>query len=1112
MVGRDKTKQRGSHPFSSGGGGVVLEHRYGAVLLSHLLTGDVISELGRDTEPIRVKFQAADDSAVDDFLVVGRNEVQVSISARRSPKLIASDEESVSLIQPFLKVILENWADISRRRWRLCLATSSPCPAAQQLRELHLIAGSTLSEAAFRDAVDFPKRTNRAVRDRLQQIDGIVVKAAADLAANVPAPELTWRLLTALQVRELRLDGGDEADRAAAVNRLRPITREQSNVSAEALFSKLVDLVDDYAPTRSDINERTLRIALGDLVGSYAVTGAPPPDLREQGAAVLRGPMAFLGLDAAFAQAEETVASNPAAAASQFRSIADTLLTTSFARYAGEVRRRQASAVQAAGDFAARVGVDLDSMAEDLDTGDPGHAVMIIHRLGAEQPDAPDEVLRSVNALGMLAAFEFDHRVSLDEVAATFDNTQTGDPYRLQAATLFAEHAVASRAPELVRARATALQTIADDPSSDPVRQARLRACLADVGHPGVPWSALAAGARALPDPVPSLVFARYGRHLAWSGDPHGAIERYTTAIELALRGERYADAADWLEAQRLVRVRYGVDRDTIPTSHLMAQTLRGAGNGTFLQGPKPPRERALAGMVDDQRLPDTLQSLRLYRWQSVVTGAWQKEQEAEEFLGRFQIRTGQARAAFEHLVAAGASDQLKGMAEKLPDQSLDYEVPADFVGKPQWERASAYILAGEAADLLPDEQAQRWIDTALNEITEDIPSPIGTQDCVQAAYTALATLTWAATLQQSERFLQMAAPLLDGRNPATFKRSDQAHAYVLAAIADCHPLLRHAAVEQMCQALTGRAGLMTTTIIRSPALRSEADLVAELCGPAARQGNAAAALALVVSGGGRSDAETVARTLTKHVIDGITPSSIDSLNLSAIALIAGVLPVKERRRFAEKLSAIVRDHGLLAIQRQEALDGLAALAANLDHRGRARHYSTALAAAQGRLDGSEGDDDAIKHPHDRSGIDWGDTTLRYEGTTAAAMLAHTPDQTDEVIRLALTQLPRADEAGTAIITKALEMLAPDPATLSVPVLAAHSSHWIRRLAASMWCAASDPKPEVGESLATDPSYWVRQVMAQGMPATKDYAGLRSDLAQDPRRSVRRRIDGSASS
>jgi hypothetical protein len=64
--------QSATSSYTTGGGGTVLEHRYGAVLLSHLLTGDSVPQLGDDATPVSVRFQASAFSPVDDLVVVGR--------------------------------------------------------------------------------------------------------------------------------------------------------------------------------------------------------------------------------------------------------------------------------------------------------------------------------------------------------------------------------------------------------------------------------------------------------------------------------------------------------------------------------------------------------------------------------------------------------------------------------------------------------------------------------------------------------------------------------------------------------------------------------------------------------------------------------------------------------------------------------------------------------------------------------------------------------------------------------------------------------------------------------------------------------------------------------
>ena len=68
----DTAAAAGVSPYSTGGG-TVLEHRYAAVLLASLLTGDTLEELGDPVlVPVEIKLQASQFSKVDDILITAR--------------------------------------------------------------------------------------------------------------------------------------------------------------------------------------------------------------------------------------------------------------------------------------------------------------------------------------------------------------------------------------------------------------------------------------------------------------------------------------------------------------------------------------------------------------------------------------------------------------------------------------------------------------------------------------------------------------------------------------------------------------------------------------------------------------------------------------------------------------------------------------------------------------------------------------------------------------------------------------------------------------------------------------------------------------------------------
>lgn len=291
----------------------MLEHRYGALLLSHLLTADPLAELGDDVTPEEVAFQASAFSAVDDILVTGYStdgkKRRVSVGVRRDPSFVPSDHSSVELISSYLMVVNTHFRETSSGRWRLALAVASPNVHVQQVRELANVARDTTHNRAFRTEVARPARTTQAVRDRLVQLDRVVAAAAGAASidtSTVTAQHLTWRLLGALRLRELRLEGVDETDRTLAVGRLRRVTASGTADAADKLFSRLAELVGRYASAAATKTEPSLR---RDLIGidlarpaiSVRPDGSMPParagvfGVNEHAVGLAAGPMVRSG-------------------------------------------------------------------------------------------------------------------------------------------------------------------------------------------------------------------------------------------------------------------------------------------------------------------------------------------------------------------------------------------------------------------------------------------------------------------------------------------------------------------------------------------------------------------------------------------------------------------------------------------------------------------------------------------------------------------------------------------------------------------------------------------------------------------------------------------------
>ncbi len=167
----------------------------------------------------------------------------------------------MSLLAAYLNIVTGRWDEVRDGRWRLVLGTGSRKPAAMELGDLSVIARAQGSEPAFRAEVARNGPVNAKIRGRLIQIDKLVREAAAEPGANsggIDMRELTWRLLSNLTVRNLRLEGADTTDRTHAVSHLTRVTRDQTPEAADDLFNRLAELAHGYAPAGAIVTRERL--------------------------------------------------------------------------------------------------------------------------------------------------------------------------------------------------------------------------------------------------------------------------------------------------------------------------------------------------------------------------------------------------------------------------------------------------------------------------------------------------------------------------------------------------------------------------------------------------------------------------------------------------------------------------------------------------------------------------------------------------------------------------------------------------------------------------------------------------------------------------------------
>ena len=263
-----------SSPYSSGGGGVTLERRIGALYLAALLTGETAPELGDSRAVVGVRFQQSPRVPIDDLVVDAARadetgpSLQLAIGIRRRPNVVPSDEETEKLIVEFVRALLRTPSD--GREHRLALAVAGRQAHAEQLAQLASLARNQMDATAFFDLVEEAGRFPRELRDRLGYLKTMVADALNTLkvenADDALARDTTCQLLSRLYVLMPDVEEPDVSDWSAAQNRLVAVARGRDLVGAGHLLERLETLAGQYGPSAATVDRTLLRREVHSLL------------------------------------------------------------------------------------------------------------------------------------------------------------------------------------------------------------------------------------------------------------------------------------------------------------------------------------------------------------------------------------------------------------------------------------------------------------------------------------------------------------------------------------------------------------------------------------------------------------------------------------------------------------------------------------------------------------------------------------------------------------------------------------------------------------------------------------------------------------------------------
>lgn len=817
---------------------------------------------------------------------------------------------------------------------------------------------------------------------------------------------------------------------------------------------------------------------------------------------ILNGPICNMNLDDDHKKAKGLLKNNPFAAAIILEEIAKKLEESPFTAHTTQLRREQASALEAADQVEPSLRIKLDIAWRLIDSGDLWTVTSILREMNSSKVELPDDLQRSARSLAEVVRLRGEHIGSVDGLAARFDEMKERDLHRHSAAVALAEESIIAQEIELIRSRSSILTQIAElqqDNIAGQIMTARILTAIADAtGN----WHGLLTTAHKYDPTVEALILARYARFSALSSNHEVAVTCYQKAIRHSINNQMFGDARSWLYALRTIKVWYMSFESDTSDIHHRAQVLGAHGIKRILPTSNA-HEVAMQALLK-HKWPDALEALRHYHWHSVVTASWTEEFEANELIGDVFAETNHTLDAARHYIKAGHREKAEKLGANLAEESLDLNI--DILGNPYWERAAAYKLVAQASDLLTEASAKIWTSEALNDAIENTTKLYPKDLFGVDAFDAFAALSDVTSDDDANRFLRFAAQFID-REPGHYQITDKSHIRALMKIAENSTKMRRAALQQALELLLVTNQLSWSAFLeKDELLKSEVQLVEELFSKPAANGNQVACLGLIAAGADTSPVLTHARTrvtaaIAKRDHDSGGQNIGTSYGLDAV--LASVLNPAEQEMFVRGMMVVANDTAEPSLNRRDALLAAAQLVSDLSLDLKSELYKEAIKFARGDHDPRlptpfEGSDD----PLNRFQFNMELRSLRPSGLYCAAYCAVSDEEIGEVRGLALDLLRQDDENTPAYVAHALGVLALELASETVEALSVHSDERIRAAAAVAWARSTHP-PAIGQALAKDSSALVRRSLAKELQDRPEHLPIREVLLNDPRRSIR---------
>ena len=824
--------------------------------------------------------------------------------------------------------------------------------------------------------------------------------------------------------------------------------------------------------------------------------------------ALIRGPILHMNLSDDHKRAKSLLSTKPSEAAVILERIAEKLEDSPFTAYAVQLRREQASALEAAGQLELSLGIRLDIAWRLIDSTDLWTAIQILREISNSEADLPVDLERSARTLAEVVNLRSKHTGSLDELAARFDEMQERDLHRHTAAVALAEECTVARRTDLIRSRDSTLKRIAETQSSDNTGQmvtARILMSLADATGE---WERLLTAARERYTPsITALIIARNARFNALASEPKIAMIRYLDAIERSTIERMYGDTRSWLYAHRTVRLWFPSFTEDIDKDHRLAQATETQGAERILAANNT-RAHAMRSLLR-HKWPDALEASKRYLWHSVVTASLTEELEASELIGEIFEETGRPLNAACYYIRAGHQEKAEKLGTSLAEESLDLSI--EMLDAPHWERSAAYKLVTQASDLLTEPSAKAWASAALDDAITNTDPSYSNNIFRMDAFTAFAALSDAASSSDAERFIQFATQFVN-REPGNYQLTDAHHIRALMRIAENNNKLRKDALRQTLELLlVADQESWNAFFEKDELLQFEVSLVGELFTAPAANGNTIACLGLIAAGADTSPVLAHAKQrLAQVTAERVHEPGVQHIgtNLMIDASLVSVLDLVEKETFVREMMIMASDQKEPSMNRGQALLAATQLVNEIALDTKGEIFKNAIRFAQGDYDSEFPNPFEISNdPLSRFKINLGPHSFRPIGLHCAACCAQTEDEISEVREIAFDLLRQGDKKTSIHIAQALGAIASELTLETVEALSAHPNEWIRAVAAVAWAEGTHP-PFIGQALVKDSSALVRRSLAMALQDRPEHLSVREVLTNDPRRSIRSLFEG----